>query len=76
MEMQQKEKIKQTSSLEEVTRQWKLCCDLIEASVKAAKCLNMRFIFLYRNDFGKASFFKIVYCAVGSFKSRDIRFLL
>lgn len=73
--MQQKEKIKHTSLLEKVTRQWKLCCNLIEASVQAAKCLNMRFIFLYRYDFSKASF-KIVYCAVGSFKSRDIRSLL
>ena len=65
-----------TSLLEEKIGQWNLSSKLIEAPVQAAKRLNVRFIFLYGYYFSKASFFKIVYHPVGSFKSRDIRFLL
>lgn len=63
-------------SLEEKIGQWNLVSKLIEAPVQVAKRFNVRFIFLYWYYFSKASFFKIVYYSVGSFKPRDIRFLL
>lgn len=62
--------------LKEITRQWKLSCKLIQASVEVAKCLDVRFIFLYRYYFSKASFFKMVDNLIGSFKSCDIWFFL
>lgn len=61
-----------TGLLKEKIGQWNLGSKLVKSPVEAAKDLNVRFLFLYGYYFSKASFFKIVYHPVGSFKSRDI----
>jgi hypothetical protein len=65
-----------TGLLKEKIGRGNLGSKLIKSPVEAAKDLNVRFLFLCVYYFIKASFFKIVYHPVGSFKSRDIRFLL
>lgn len=59
-------------SPEEVTGQRELSSDLVEASVEAAKCLDVLFIFLHGYDFGEVSIFEMVHYAVGSFEPCDI----